>query len=399
MALGGFRFGLEPPVEPRAPIVRTTDHGQMAVGFIEYMNDNLYNRVPFSYRELEAAQWITSRLLAMGYYEGKIEMQTFSMRDVMQGMDSIWEIFDLELDPDETYALLFEYYLERVAGQAEVFAEWGMVLTPEDIADMASMNAASMIEAQAEGFRIFGSGPDGRNYSQNVLLTIPGQSERKIVITAHYDTIDNVSGASDNASGVGLLLESAYRMLGVDNYFTIVYAFVGAEEIGLLGAAFYLESLTQAQRDNIVLNINADVLFEGPYFFFGAGAHDELGRLVDNAITLLIAEIAYELNATYGTDLINAQDIATMPSDQLVFLWGGHTVVAMTGLAIRGDTDYEGYPFMSILWLDGASYGGTIVHTPMDDVHYINQVWPYKIGDAMWTFSLFLEALLAASFE
>jgi len=395
-ALMGFGFDLHvDPVEPRDPIVRTTDHGQMAVGFIEVMNDTLYNRYPFSYRELEAAEWIIYQLLYMGHSEDAIEMQTFSIRDVVGEMGAIFDIFDQDLDSYETYSLLVEFYYEALA---EVAVEWGA--SSEEIAQMASMNALRMIDAMDYGFdRLFFGGIGSRRYSQNVLLTIPGQSERKIIVTAHYDTIENVPGASDNASGVSLLLESAYRMLGVENYFTIVYAFVGAEEIGLLGAGFYLESLTQAQRDNIVLNINADVLFEGPYFFFGAAAQGFYNQLVDNDITLLIAEIAYELNATFGTDLISAQELARMPSDQLVFLMGGHTVVSLAGLSVRGATDYDNYPFMAVLWLDDATFGGTILHTPMDDVHYINTVWPNKIGDAMWTFSLFLEALLAANFE
>jgi len=390
-----FDFHVD-PVDPRDPIVRTTNHGQMAIAFIEYMSNNLYSRYPFSYRELEAAEWIIYQLTAMGHYEGAIEMQTFSLRDVTTGMGRVWEILDMELAPYETYALLLEYYLELlIESIGDFMEEWG--LTYEEIEDMASMNATRMMEIQTYGIRMFGIGE--RSYSQNVLLTIPGQSERKIIVTAHYDTIENVPGASDNASGVGLLLEAAYRMLGVDNYYTIVFAFVGAEEVGLLGAAYYLESLTLTQRDNIMLNINADVLFEGPYFFFGAAALGSNNILVDNDITRRIEEIAYELNSTYGTDLISAQDIASMPSDQLIFLHGGHTVVALTGLAIQGAVDYEGYPFMTLLWHNGTAFGGTIVHTAMDCVHYINAVWPYKIGDAMWTFSLFLEALLTAYFE
>jgi len=420
----GWHFGPTPvrtDIPPAAPVVRTTDHGQMAVDFIEYMNDNLYNRVPFSYRELEAAQWIRDELIAMGYDEDAVVLQSFTIEDAaafvgpFSGSLGIYEQFNA-FDPDQrldldsavdamiAIALEEEYeWIARMAEQMGVSFEEALAMMAEDhgiFADMfhkllevAVRDSAPWRLNFANVFGLFDLDTQFRPYSQNVVLTVPGQSERKIVVTAHYDSI-MVPGASDNASGTALLLESAYRLMDMDNYFTIVYVFMGAEEIGLLGAYYYVENLSNEERNNIVLNINADVLIEGPYFFFGAGIMDDFW-LEDNEITLLIGDIAEELNDSYGTALINAQPLAEMPSDQLPFLWGGHTVVTLVGLARTGSEGYEEF----LNWDMYPGFSSSIVHTEFDCFHFINETWPNKIGDSMWTFSVFLEYLLAAEFD
>ena len=404
---------------PAAPAARTTDHGQMAVAFIQEINDTLYNRVPFSYRELEAAEWIAYQLAAMGHPEDAVYMQVFTIEDVASAMarfggwDATYDAFNV-FDPETRVTLeeAIEIALEvEYEMMIEFFAGMGIVEEEDILAALSEMFGIPLEELDVDellhglvynhltgfisDYGIFDPYTIFRPISQNVILTVPGQSQRKIVVTAHLDGVLN-PGASDNASGVALLLEGAYRMLDADNYFTIVFAFVGAEEVGLLGAYYYLNSLTPAQRDNIVLNINADVLFEGPYFFFGAAYESSrTGGLADNEITLLIAEIAEALNAEFSTVLINAQPIANMPSDQLIFLWGGHTVVALTGLARVGSAEYADFSIRPMY----AQFGGSVVHTPYDCYHIINELWPNKIGDAMWTFSLFLEELLLATFE
>ena len=397
-------------IDYSAPVVRTTDHGEMAVEFMVEMNDNLYNRVAFTYRELEAAQWIVDQLLGMGFNESYVDMQTFSFED---GLEVVGEPFaasfavfgELNLyDPDTRLSLeeAVDVFLAREMELAEEMAiEQDIPL--EDLlaayaeqfdvpADELEEFLATMIYLQLSYidnyFGIFDQEIEFRPYSQNVLLTIPGQSERKIVITAHYDTI-LVPGASDNASGVALLLESAYRMRDVDNYFTIVYAFVGAEEVGLVGAFYYLENLTPAARNNLVLNINADVLIEGPYFFYGTAASDG-ANWVFNPTTEWIEAIAQDLNENYGTALISAPDLAAMPSDQLAFLFSGHTVLALTGLARAGAPAYAAFPGLPMY----AQFTASVVHTQFDDVHFISATWPEKIGDAMWTFGLFLDRIL-----
>ena len=308
---------------PPATTLADTPHGQIAVAHIEYMSDNFYSRVPFSYQEKRTALWIVEELLAMGYDEYAIEMQTFRSR---------WDQGDM-----------------------------------------------------------FGAGVEMRDppYSQNVILTVPGQSDYVIVVGAHYDSLA-YPGASDNASGTALLLESAYRMRYIDNYYTIVYVFFGAEEVGLIGAFYYVDALTEQEHDNILFMLNADVLIEGPYLFYMAGYNADWQPGV-NHITETWDEIAQDMYNRHGITLFAWPDGAFGPSDQLAFLHAGHTVMFLAGLdLIDGWYDRD---FSSALW-----EMMRVLHSPRDEFHYINERWPRKIDDNMWAFSLLLEALLLASY-
>ncbi|KAG9256586.1 bacterial leucyl aminopeptidase [Emericellopsis atlantica] len=78
----------------------------------------------------------------------------------------------------------------------------------------------------------------------SVIATIPGTSSQRVIVTAHYDSINSASvsgrapGADDNASGVASILE-ALRALAAARYApgnTLEFHFYGGEEGGLLGA-------------------------------------------------------------------------------------------------------------------------------------------------------------------
>ena len=147
-------------------------HGELGMRYIKYLNDNFYTRSSFSYRELSTAVWLVEELLAMGYAWDNIQVQTFHQAAI-------------SLSPIPLVPHMLQF-------------------------------------------------PDVRGYSQNVILTVPGQSEGIIIIGAHYDTFDTFAifqedrpkpGGSDNASGVALLLENARRMRYLENYHTLVYVF------------------------------------------------------------------------------------------------------------------------------------------------------------------------------
>ena len=364
-------------------------HGEMSLGFIEYINDNFYSRTPFTYREKETATWLVEELLAMGHDFDSIEVQEFAFI--------------------EAYPLL------------ELFnTSWNRVTMPQMLGDGVARD---------------------NQLSQNVILTIPGTGETGgiIIVGAHYDTFP-YPGASDNAGGMALLLESAARMMHLDNYHTIIYTWFGAEEVGLLGAYFFYDSLTDAQRDDIVMMINADVLFEGPIFQYGAGTMPQIddedlpelyeqllvamgvnlamlggmtpvqffamaglgeaAMMVDiirsevadvgtNAVTAQIDAIAQAVIEEHGIEILARPSRISMGSDQLVFLPHGHTIVTLSGSAWTED---ENHP-------DGGFFSGRVSHTPRDDFHYIEENWPGKIAEAMRTFNLLLEALLTSNFN
>lgn len=93
--------------------------------------------------------------------------------------------------------------------------------------------------------------------SQNIVAFLPGlgSGDTTFVISAHYDHLGRVnqaifSGASDNASGVAFLLALAARLKVQPPHYNILFLATGAEEVGLLGATAYVESLS-LRRDTV----------------------------------------------------------------------------------------------------------------------------------------------------
>ncbi|MHB1130861.1 MAG: M28 family peptidase [Chloroflexota bacterium] len=97
---------------------------------------------------------------------------------------------------------------------------------------------------------------------QNLLATRPGASGDLLVISAHYDSVD-VPGANDNASGVGLALEVARALAARGQRYTVQIALYDAEEVGLVGSRYHVNTLRQQGR-TVVANLNLDMVGVGP---------------------------------------------------------------------------------------------------------------------------------------
>jgi hypothetical protein len=217
-----------------------------------------------------------------------------------------------------------------------------------------------------------------RDKSQNVILAVQGQSDKIIVVGAHYDTRISNPGASDNASGMALLLESAQRMRYLDNFYTVIYIFFGAEEMYISGSQSYVDSLSESGRDNILFMVNADSLFEGSHLFYAVDINEN-HKSGTNAIVNAWDNIAYMLYDQYMIELIRYPDsVADIWSDHKPFYIVDIPVVMLVGLH-----RYESGEF----WF-------RTNHTTQDCLHKINEEFPGKVERAMWGYSLFLEEML-----
>ena len=108
----------------------------------------------------------------------------------------------------------------------------------------------------------------------NVLALLPGSdpevADEVVIYTAHHDHLGQTTsddpnedtiynGARDNATGTGMVMSiaRAYTELPEPPRRSILFAFVGAEEQGLLGSKFYASNPT-VHPGNLVANINFD---------------------------------------------------------------------------------------------------------------------------------------------
>ena len=118
----------------------------------------------------------------------------------------------------------------------------------------------------------FTYGKDEKRTTHNIIAVIPGKDKRLrnefIVVGSHYDhlgmggqgsgsrrpdTLGVHPGADDNASGDAVVLQLARHFKQVGSPRSIIIAFFGAEEQGLVGSKFFLDWMKHADARRINL--------------------------------------------------------------------------------------------------------------------------------------------------
>jgi Zn-dependent M28 family amino/carboxypeptidase len=97
----------------------------------------------------------------------------------------------------------------------------------------------------------------------NLLATTKtGRVDRQVVVGAHLDSVPEGPGINDNGSGSSTILEIALQMAELDAkpVNQVRFAWWGAEEAGLVGSQFYVDSLTARQIKNTAVNLNFDMV-------------------------------------------------------------------------------------------------------------------------------------------
>ncbi len=157
------------------------------------------------------------------------------------------------LDSDQLYATIQELTQEpRVAGTE------------------SERQAAEFLTAQLEkyGYEVdvntFTIEVD-KNKSQNLIaikepaddLPLTGDI---IMIGAHYDSVSQSPGASDNASGTAVLLEVARILKDTPTPSEIRFIFFGSEEKGLAGSESYVNEMTIDEIERTIAMFNLDMV-------------------------------------------------------------------------------------------------------------------------------------------
>jgi aminopeptidase YwaD len=101
--------------------------------------------------------------------------------------------------------------------------------------------------------------------SKNIIATLKSKGEsngKNIVVGAHYDGVDTPA-ANDNASGVATVIEAAKIISTQKLDCNIKFIAFGAEELGLIGSKYYVNSLTPKEKSLIAAMINLDMVGVG----------------------------------------------------------------------------------------------------------------------------------------
>lgn len=266
---------------------------------------------------------------------------------------------------------------------------------------VAELEAAGYAEDQIEMEDFSFEDEEGDdNTSQNIIATLPGQSERQIIVGAHYDG----TGAGDNGSGVALLLETACRLVKEDSPpHTVVFIFFGAEENDGDGSAAYAEGMTDDACADTDFMINMDSVICGDFCYLHGGVADFKHERV---IGLDAFDKVYAISQRLGLGLhLNPWtfdnpapgfDVPDYPSPS-VGDWSDHISFAERGIQyvyieasnweIPGpDHQYDGD--------SETADAGRIMHTENDTLPRIEALFPGRTRYHLQVFSLLINTVL-----
>ncbi|KAF9949761.1 Leucyl aminopeptidase yscIV [Mortierella alpina] len=150
----------------------------------------------------------------------------------------------------------------------------------------------------------------------NVLCTSRGgDAKDTIVLGAHLDSVPEGPGMVDNGSGATSLLEIALVMAKANYELKnkIVFAWWGAEEIGLLGSRHYVRELVKdaKSKKHVAMNMNFDMLASPnyvPYVHDGKTAPKDLIEPSSKIDHLLIEYFDREKKPYEYTDMTGGSD-------------------------------------------------------------------------------------------
>ena len=99
--------------------------------------------------------------------------------------------------------------------------------------------------------------------STNVWADTPGGDPNNVIVVgSHLDSVEAGPGINDNGTGSSFNLEAAVQMakLRITPTKKVRFAFWGAEEAGLIGSTYYVDTLPEAELAKIKGNLNFDML-------------------------------------------------------------------------------------------------------------------------------------------
>ncbi len=232
---------------------------------------------------------------------------------------------------------------------------------------------------QAQDFTFAEGGATRR--SRNLVVLKPGESAARIVIGAHYDSVQSGRGAFDNASGVGLLLELARALRDTPTPYTLVFVAFGAEEAGEKGSRHFVAAMSARDRADTLLMIDLDSVAAGDRVYAYSSLEAPWPQLAFRSLA-----------RTLGTQVLTSPGLNEDYPYGTTGDWSDHVPFRTAGI-----------PYLYVEatnWLLGAHDGdrntaadGSIWHTRKDTLSYIEQRYPGRMQE-----QLRLEAAALAAF-
>lgn len=231
-------------------------------------------------------------------------------------------------------------------------------------------------------------------YGENLIFSKQGASDRVIVVGAHYDCVEQTFGTDDNASGVGVLLELASIYSTKESPYTIRFILFSAEEPGCLGSQYYVDNLSQEERDRIACMINIDTIAAGDNMYLYGGTVDDSGSIVQDwavyqaqsAADLLGIDMSFhpDVNDSFPTPT------KATASDQMPFANVGIPYIYCEA------SNWNGEPYTNFYQTSNSAVdGGTIMHkAEYDNLTFIENTFGTRAYEHLQAYAKLLDYLL-----
>lgn len=310
----------------------------------------------------------------------------------------LWNLYEAGYSADEAFTSPFvvtNYYKE--ANYADLKTSLSAVESYELADELHYKRAGRNYVADENGEYI------KVNVTMNNIVAIKkGLTDEQIIIGAHFDG----DGTGDNGSGIALGLTTAQHFYGVETYYTLVFVFFNAEEVGCKGSTAYANAMTEEQIAKTKYMINMDSLVCGDYCNLYGGVQDDETQTVkdteayDNAM-----KVAESIGIEFHTNPWTYENPAP-----------GYETPDYASPSTGDWSDHEGFKNIGIKYLyfeatnwyipgpyyeyDG--YGetyliGMLMNTKNDYLEYIETYFPGRVKSHITKFSALLNALLMQS--
>ncbi|KAF1962685.1 Zn-dependent exopeptidase [Byssothecium circinans] len=153
--------------------------------------------------------------------------------------------------------------------------------------------------------------------TNNIIVeTIAGDHDNVIHVSGHSDSVTAGPGINDNGSGSISLLEIAIQLTNFTVKNAVRFSWWTGEEIGLMGAEYYVQHLNQTEKNKIRLMLDFDMMASPNYAFQiydgdgsaynltgppgSAEAEAEFSNYFDNIAKVNHTEIEFDGRSDYG---------------------------------------------------------------------------------------------------
>jgi hypothetical protein len=226
-----------------------------------------------------------------------------------------------------------------------------------------------------------------RIHSGNIIALKEGESAKRLVVGAHYDSAAVGEGYTDNATGIGLLLEVAARIKKMPTPYTVVFVAFGAGEDGEQGARYYLDSLSDVERRATIGMVALDAPAGG----------DELSVASRLGGATWLRDDAISAADQLGIPLVTSPEapgrpagIVWAPSDDVPFADHDIPTAVLSAVSWKASKGRK---------VAQVSPGPSMWDTPRDTVAYVDRKYPGRVRDQLRDMSRLLETLLTSKLE